>query len=348
MRPDKQRLGFLSATGVALAVVAVVVVAGWMLVGGPVMFSPGELGAKSGAVLGGVSSHAQLSRNCGACHSAPWSSQTMADKCLACHTEVTAQIQSRSGTHGRLLGAQTSPTCRGCHTDHLGAKGSQTVLNPAVFPHALTGYSLAGHRRTAAGARVTCVQCHPDGLGQFRQSTCIQCHTTINPAFMSTHEKAFGLDCLSCHNGSGVFGADFDHSKLPFQLTGKHSGLACNRCHTDMSSLAAFQRTPQRCYSCHAQNDAHKGAFGQQCEQCHTTSGWDGATFNHAIFPVSHGSDRQVATCRTCHPTQFSTYTCYGCHEHTPATVAADHEGRNPAALTDCIRCHAGGSTSDN
>lgn len=337
----RDRLGCLSVSGGALAAVVVAVIVAWTLLGGPALFSPGALNAVSKSrTLGGVTSHAQLS-NCDACHPAPWSSQTMADRCLGCHTDVLAQVDGARGLHGHIVGGSVSPTCRGCHPDHRGASAALTVTD-ASFPHELTSYSLVGHRRTAKGAQVTCSDCHPHGLTAFDQATCYDCHTKLNAGFMSPHVVTFGRQCVPCHDGSGQFGSDFDHSKLPFKLTGKHVTLACGRCHTNTASAQAMHDTPSECISCHASVDKHKGSFGRLCGQCHTADGWANANFNHAIFPVDHGSREQKPTCQTCHPNDVSTYTCFGCHRHSPASVTQQHEGRAAASLTDCIRCHSG------
>lgn len=338
------RPGFVSVSGIAIAAATLAGMLAWTVVSGPVLLSPGSLSTQArGPSLGGVASHARIpAAGCGACHTAPWSPQIMADRCLVCHRDVTDQIQGRSGLHGRLVGAQSSPTCRGCHTDHNGPAGALTVGGPG-FPHELTGFSLRGHQRTAAGARVTCAQCHPKGLAQFDPATCGACHATLNAGFMTQHEATFGPACVPCHDGADRYGADFDHNRFAFKLTGKHVGLACQRCHTNAASVAALQATPQTCYACHAKDDRHAGRFGQQCGQCHTAATWANATFDHSIFPVDHGSREQTSTCQTCHPTDVSSYTCFGCHRHTPANVVGGHEGRSLAQLTDCIRCHAGG-----
>jgi hypothetical protein len=338
------RLGFVSVAGVLVAGVVLAVVLAWTLIAGPVLFSPGPLSSKPRAqALGGVISHAQLAGNCGACHAAPWSSQTMVGLCLACHADIAGQVQSHGGLHGQLLGALSSPTCRGCHTEHHGPTGALTVINETTFPHDLTHYSLQGHRRSARGAKITCTDCHPKSLARFDQATCADCHVALNASFMTRHEAAFGKTCLLCHDGTGRDGANFDHNAFPFKLTGKHAGVACERCHTGSGVTRSPQNTPQDCFSCHARNDKHNGTFGQQCGGCHTPDGWNNAKFDHNIFPVSHGSRERVATCQTCHPTDLHTYTCFGCHAHTPANVQARHEGRALANLTDCIRCHAGG-----
>jgi hypothetical protein len=254
----------MSASGAVMAGVTLVLVAVVSLVMGPVLFDPGGLSALSkGHPAGGVASHAQLGGNCDACHTPPWSRQTMSDRCVVCHEDVASQIRSRTGLHGWLVGGLAVPTCRGCHTDHRGPDGNLT---------------------------------------------------------------------------------DFDHNSLPFKLTGKHRTVPCDQCHASAKSLLDFQNTPQACFSCHAKDDNHKGSFGEQCGQCHSTDSWANAKFDHTIFPINHGNEGGGSgVCTTCHPTDVSTYTCYGCHQHTQAGIQASHRGRATANLNDCLKCHAGG-----
>jgi len=342
----RSRPGFVSATGIVAAVILLLAVLGWTLAKGPVLFSSGPLNADAkGSALGGVTSHAELAGDCGACHPAPWSSRTMADACLACHKGVGDQIKAQKGVHGGLAGMRSSPTCRGCHPEHNGADGALTVIDPTTFPHDLTGYSLRGHSRTAKGARFTCADCHPKDLMSFDQAICADCHAGIDAGFMKQHEATYGKDCLPCHDGSGR--PTVDHSKFPFKLTGKHAKVACDKCHPSARSLQDFQKAPQDCYSCHAKDDEHQGSFGPRCEQCHTTENWTDATFDHAVFPVDHGSDEHKATCETCHPADVKSYTCYGCHAHSEGNVRDQHEGQSLAELADCIRCHPGGRPAE-
>jgi hypothetical protein len=339
----KERLGCVSAAGIAAAALVLLGVLGWSLAAGPVAFSPGALSsATKGTTYGGVSSHAQLASNCGACHSAPWSSQTMADRCLACHSEVVAELNGRTGLHSRLLSTLSTVTCKGCHTDHQGALAQTTLRDPATFPHYLTPFSLRGHERSSALTPMTCEDCHPKSLTEFDQATCADCHAQINGDFVTRHEASFGKKCLLCHNGKGRDAANFDHNSLPFKLTGKHVGVACEKCHP-AGTLTGAASTPRDCVACHAKDDKHNGSFGRQCDQCHSPNGWAGATFDHSAFPVDHGSRGQQTACTTCHPNGVATYTCYGCHEHTVAGIAAGHRNQTPAQLADCIGCHRGG-----
>ena len=221
-------------------------------------------------------------------------------------------------------------------------------MDASTFPHDLTGFSLAGHQRTATGSKVTCGGCHPAGLVRFDQATCRECHATLNPGFMRRHERTFGGECVPCHDGADRFGAGFDHDRLPFPLSGKHAQVACDKCHANAASLQALQSTPRECVACHTKNDKHHGTFGRDCSQCHSTGTWANAKFDHSIFPIDHGSTEQKATCATCHPKDPSSYTCFGCHRHTPASVLASHEGRPLDSLTDCVACHPQGRQRDN
>ena len=340
--------GCFSGIGVLAAGLLTVLVIGLALMMGAGMFSPGGLNAQAGSQpLGGANSHAQLGRDCGGCHTAFWSSQTMADRCMGCHESVKAEIESKSGLHGGLLGDKSSPTCRGCHPEHNGPGGALTDIDEKTFPHELIGYSLRSHQEKADKSGFTCADCHPKGLAQFDQSVCVECHGKIDSAFMSRHQATFGKDCLPCHDGTGRNGAGFDHDKLEFKLVGKHAALSCDKCHANAQSSQDLSKTPKDCVACHAKDDKHKGTFGTDCGQCHTAASWEGAKFDHKVFPVNHGSEELKATCKTCHPTNTKSYTCYGCHEHTPGNVVGQHEGKSSSELSDCIKCHEGGKGGD-
>lgn len=350
----KRRPAFMSATGFVAAVVVFLGAGAVMHLAGPGLFSPGALNAQTSAdltpradataePLGGVTSHAQLGDECSACHPAPWSSRTMADACLGCHTRVGDEIKTQDGLHGRLEGMRTSPTCNACHPEHNGPDGSLTTLDEAEFrsTHDMTGFSLKTHRKTESGGGFTCADCHPKGYARFDQAVCAACHAEIDAAFMKEHESAFGKDCLGCHDGSG--NTSVDHSKFAFKLTGEHASVACGDCHKGAQSLQDYQDAPQDCYSCHAKDDEHDGAYGRGCGACHSAKGWGDVTFDHEVFPLDHGSDEKKATCETCHPNGTDAYTCFGCHEHTQSNVIGKHEGKSLAELQDCVRCHEGG-----
>lgn len=258
----------LSRLTLAVAAVAMVGVGAALTVSGGSMFSPGALhaGDSTPATLGGVSSHAELSRACGSCHATMGSTRPMAVRCLECHTDIRDQFADSTALHGSRSDVRA---CLTCHTEHLGALASLTRMD----------------------------------------------------------------------------GSPAAHAQLGFPLDGAHRDAPCAGCHTREGSGRRFTRAPRTCIGCHAQDDTHEGEFGTDCASCHTTSTWEGASFSHDVFPLDHGGEGRIP-CATCHEdrTNYKSYTCYGCHEHSPARVAAEHRGEvRSSDLRDCVRCHAGG-----
>jgi hypothetical protein len=61
--------------------------------------------------------------------------------------------------------------------------------------------------------------------------------------------------------------------------------------------------------------------------------------FEHGKFFVLD-SDRDT-TCATYHTgANFKRYTCYGCYEHTPSGVRAEHEHEGNRDFENCVKCH--------
>ena len=183
---------------------------------------------------------------------------------------------------------------------------------------------------------LACVQCHVNarGLGDFSVTPqdCYSCHHNDEP-----HEGHFGFDCSQCHTAEGWTPATFDHNLSRFPLTGAHTGVACESCH----SSGQFAGLSTACVACHEEPAFHAGQFGTDCAVCHSTTAWSPAAFNgqHA-FPLNHGGG---TTCATCHPSSFTTYTCYGCHEHTEAEVRSEHLEEGISDFQNCMECHPTG-----
>ena len=189
-----------------------------------------------------------------------------------------------------------------------------------------------GHRRL----ETDCFACH----AAFRGATadrCIACHKVADIGRVTTtgqavtggklrvpfHQQLVKQDCLACHS---------DHRGVaPFRPTGRFShGL-----------IAAEAR--ERCEACHAKPaDSLHAKIAGNCRQCHEQERWKPATFAHEKYFVLD-SDHAVA-CATCHPnSDFSRYTCYGCHEHSPARIQAEHAEEGIRNLDDCVECHRSG-----
>jgi hypothetical protein len=325
------RLGRL-ASGAVIALLTLGAVVVVLFTSGGSMFSPGALNARghTGVTRGGVHSHADLGGNCAACHVPPWGGETMATRCLVCHTEVGDQFAAHHPLHGML---SEGTQCRSCHTEHNGAGGALTSL--ARFDHDLAAFKLTGKHQA-----VDCQTCHAGNVFKGTPQTCASCH-----AEPQVHKGKFGTDCIQCHStaawgGVSLQAGKFNHDLAGFKLTGKHQAVDCKGCHANN----VFKGTPQTCASCHAEPQVHKGKFGTDCAGCHSTTKWEGAAFKHT-FPLNHGNRRRTIDCATCHttPDNFTMYTCYGCHEHEKARMERRHAGRRIANLDQCARCHATG-----
>jgi hypothetical protein len=394
--------GCLSFNAIVAVMVAALIVAAVGIWRGGMLFSPGQLNAQAGAVvLGGVKSHAQITR-CAQCHTAPWGGLTMADQCLACHTDLK---QDPKNFHNVMITQGKSQGCYHCHPDHRGANALLINQDLGQFPHNLLGYSLKAHQQTADGLPFKCADCHAVSYIGFDQAVCAACHARLNAAFMQDHAAMFGQDCRACHDGLDTYGHAFNHQQTAFVLSGQHTALLCSQCHAGARSLADLKAAAQDCYACHAKDDHHngqfsqdcgichtpagwvpskvdhsktafallgkhqavqcsqchvngifkgtssvcsachaepdyhKGLFGTECATCHTANGWSPAQFNEAhTFPINHG---RANTCRSCHPDNLKSYTCFSCHNQSE--IVNKHREERITDISNCVRCHANG-----
>lgn len=252
----KVRSRILSPTGIVVAVVLVAAIVVWLLIAGLQPFSPGALSAAKGQTRGGVTTHAELSKQCGACHTAPWSSQTMNDKCIACHTEIARELKT-NGVHVGFM--QTDSQCAGCHPDHKGPNASVTKVDHNLFRFKLTG----------AHADVPCSSCHKGArtMADFKNAPtdCYSCH-----ANRDVHHGSFGKGCGSCHNTTDWGNANFDHSVFPLEHGTDQEKSTCQTCHPRGTSTYT-------CYGCHrhtltnvaAEHETRNVARLANCIRCH-------------------------------------------------------------------------------
>jgi hypothetical protein len=299
------------------------------------MYSPGPLSAQGHRALGGVTSHAQTAGNCKACHTAPWESATMADRCAVCHTDIAEQMRDVATMHGTLLHKDPELGCRHCHPEHRGPDAQLTSMEDASFPHEVVGFSLNGHQLTAAREPFSCNDCHRADITTFTLDSCDSCHRQMDLGFMTAHTLSFGSACLDCHDGLDRFGKNFDHNAYPFKITGKHLGLACVQCHIDARAVGDFQATLQDCDSCHQKDEPHEGRFGLSCADCHTPDGWTPAKFDHNLAAFKLEGRHTDVPCASCHVNKQFKGTpadCYSCHQRDD-----NHNGKFG---TDCSACH--------
>jgi hypothetical protein len=268
----------------------------------------------------------------------PLTGQHSVVECTGCHASLTFAIATKrcmdchDDVHRNELGA----SCERCHT-------SQSWLVPdMVDRHRTTRFPLVGAHRFA-----NCRQCHVNQqLQEFvgLRTDCVGCHRADYDATKQpVHRTAgFGLDCQTCHAVSAMsWGGEFNHATTGFPLTGAHAAAACASCHKNN----VFQGASAECYSCHAPdftsaaNPPHTG-FATACVQCHTTSAWHPASFNHSTTGFALTGAHATVACTDCHKNGVFTGTataCYACHQaQFTGAVNPPHAG----FPTDCVTCH--------
>jgi hypothetical protein len=220
----------------------------------------------------------------------------------------------------------------------IGANLVVLVALAFVYPHLMLapGALASGH----AGLATDCFACHTPLRGA-TADRCMACHklpdiglrttkgaaiVNAKPVKVSFHQALSDPDCMACHS---------DH--VGPKLT--------QRSRRPFSHAMLRAATRDRCEACHAapKNDLHKAMSGG-CSQCHKSEAWKPATFDHdKFFPLDRDHN---AICITCHTgNNYQKYTCYGCHEHTPANIQAEHrEEVGNENLDNCVRCHRNGS----
>ena len=249
--------------------------------------------------------------------------------CLACHKGdfegTTRPPHATSGFPG---------TCETCHTT--------STWTAATFDHARTAFPLTGAHRP-----VPCLECHRGGTYRGLPTACAACHQPAFDASTNPHHGAAGFTtlCAACHTTTAWAGGRYDHAATAFPLTGAHAARPCSACHADK----VYKGKPSACVACHQREyDAavappHKSAgLPTTCQTCHGTSGWKGASFDHAStrFPLT-GAHR-AATCRDCHASGVYTglpAACASCHQAAYDASTNPHHGA-AGFTTLCASCH--------
>jgi hypothetical protein len=272
--------------------------------------------------------------------------------CYGCHTTDWQNTATLGGTVPNHITAGFPTDCSICH--------STANWTTSTFNHATTTFPLAGAHTTTA-----CALCHTNGnYSGTLPTTCDGCH---DPLYQSTATLggsvpnhvtlSYPKTCDSCHTTVAWTGAVFNHSTTGFPLTGAHTTVACNLCHTTSNP------PPTDCYSCHTAEWQSTTNLGGQvpnhlatdasaigiapaaCSTCHTTTNWLGAAFTHNFFPTNHGNSG--GTCANCHTSPSTTYTlfqCTGCHgNNNAANFSHPNVGGYVYNSVNCYQCHPKG-----
>jgi hypothetical protein len=326
-------LGCLTTTGMITAAITAALVTIVAFASGQRIFSPGALNAEQAAApIGGIYAHAELERDCAACHAPFWSQELMGDRCLACHAATQAELTDETAFH---FGFANPGNCRSCHTDHHGEAGPLTLAAMANFPHDRTGFSLRAHEPISEDGSFMCGECHTVPLGEFDLNACRACHLSYDAGYLVQHIQDFYPTCLGCHDGLDSYGAAFDHEQTTFPLNGEHAGLACGNCHAGAQDLAMLQATEGECEACHRSDNVHSDKIPSECGACHTPATWAEALFSHQLSGFDLIGSHLLAECESCHLERQWVgipRLCVQCHSEADV-----HAGQFPE---DCGSCH--------
>ena len=272
--------------------------------------------------------------------------------CVSCHL---ANYQGTTNPNHTTANFPT--TCQNCH--------STVDWTGATFDHSVW-YPLVGQHQVPPRA---CVDCHTTGVYGQMPTTCISCHAATAPGTPGAptygdnppnHQTLhYPNTCEACHNQAGPnwLGASFNHSSWP--LTGAHIATACALCHIDQTYA---QMPPTACSGCHgtgatidpqyASTNAPPHAtnpniFTQQCQTCHTTTAWTGATIahNNVGFALAGAHVSPPLACIACHTGTGSAWhlnstTCDSCHHADwTGTTNPSHSANGIPLL--CGNCHS-------
>jgi hypothetical protein len=96
----------------------------------------------------------------------------------------------------------------------------------------------------------------------------------------------------------------------------------------------------EQCQDCHkAPLDSLHQQISGSCQQCHSPQKWVPATFDHDKYFALDGDHN--TRCVTCHVrNDYSRYTCYGCHEHSPENIRGKHIEEGIRNFENCVECH--------
>jgi hypothetical protein len=282
--------------------------------------------------------HTVPPRQCTDCHVNSNYNLT-SNACVSCHLKDYQNTNNPS--HAQEGFAQTCGTCH-----------NTAAWQPATFNHAASGFPLTGAHTVPPRQ---CTDCHINNNYTLTNTACISCHQTDfnNAVSPVPHASAgFPTTCQNCHDTIQWTDGTFNHASTGFTLTGMHTvpPRQCTDCHN--SSFGNYSITNGACITCHLKdyqgttNPNHVSSnFPQTCDQCHNTSSWLNATFNHNStgFPLTGAHTVPPRQCTDCHVNNnynLSSTACISCHQtdFNNATTPVNHVAAG--FPTTCETCH--------
>jgi hypothetical protein len=275
--------------------------------------------------------------------------------------------------HIKPVFTDAGKNCQDCHADiHRRKMGANCAQCHTVLGWQIGTQQIKDHQNRfplfGAHAAVPCEQCHKGvAVAQYQglSTACASCHLkdyqkAVNPNHASA---GFSTTCNLCHSADTWLRVKFDHNATGFPLTNGHANVPCQQCH--INNNYNLQIAPTDCGNsgCHLTkwrqtttpvHSAAGPAFAvANCANCHTTKGWDSASFDHAGtgFALTGTHASPVPTpCSACHVSNnysLNSSDCMGCHlaawNSTPTFGGSvpDHVKANfPSSASACATCH--------
>ncbi|MBP6335744.1 MAG: class III cytochrome C family protein [Bacteroidia bacterium] len=245
---------------------------------------------------------------------------------------------------GELVGGhqELKNKCFSCHEPFFGISSSKCVACHKTED--IGKDSMSTHKQDSGQAGIlfhhmlenqNCTDCHTDHKGiipdhpissfehtllsQTIINKCSQCHSKPT----DTLHTFLSPDCINCHNTKDWTTSEkFDHNMV---LSSERD--LCSNCH----------KSP---------NDKFHQMSKDNCSKCHSTTKWLPSTFDHSAY-FELDKDHNV-NCATCHANNnYSSYTCYGCHEHSQNKIAQEHREEGITDFTNCVSCHKNANEDD-
>ena len=224
--------------------------------------------------------------------------------------------------HKGSLGAD----CNSCH-----AGGTWDALkfdHDAPFPDDAKG-EVKSFKLKGEHLKNKCEDCHTkDRKFAETHATCSAegCHQDDD-----AHKGRLGDKCERCHQETGD--NIFNHNKMSaFHLDGKHLDVRCADCHPSIT----FKPRPTNCFGCHPEPKVHKGQYGTQCEQCHSTRTFEDIKPLHDVGDFALKGMHDNIACERCHkdnrPLAGSGNLCLNCHRQDDV--------HNNSLSPRCGECH--------
>lgn len=224
----------------------------------------------------------------------------------------------------------------------LGAAASAEAQFGALERMVSPGPLISGH----ADAEAECTNCHARFSREQQRDLCLDCHEDVaedlntGTGFHSLSPDVAGATCASCHTDhegrdadiTGLDRDDFDHDLTDFPLRDSHVDVVCDDCH---EAGQTFHAAETECVSCHADDDRHMGNLGDVCSDCHVSTEWADAHYDHETESgyALLGAHAEIA-CVSCHIDEQYVDTpdvCVDCHIDDD-----EHMGRNGPECQDC------------